>query len=350
MKATSSAERISDLRLRRRRFATQSLWAYVALLAAATAVLHCTGDLWWAGTAFCFGPRWVLLLPAPLFLALVIYDRPGRLPPLLVACLLAPFWMGFNIPFPLGARPAGGRTFRVVTFNAGGSLADRDAFCAWVGTQNPDVVVFEESDPERWIPILGHGWHWSPMRHGVIVAARHPVEDSEAILDEGRHACLRVDLRVDGVIVRIGCVHLPTPRDGIEALVHHDPRFDERMSAERREREAVSRTTADFLLRLQRVDLVAGDFNMPVESRIYQTYWGELTNVFSATGFGLGHTKFTRWHGVRIDHVLIANPNISPVRTAVGPDVGSDHHPVIAEVYLPLRPAATSAAKQPAPG
>ena len=77
--------------------------------------------------------------------------------------------------------------------------------------------------------------------------------------------------------------------------------------------------------------LLAGDFNMPVESAIYGQCWSRFSNAFDAVGLGLGHTKFTRWRGVRIDHIL-AGPGWRFRRCWVGPDVHSDHHPVIAEV------------------
>ena len=77
--------------------------------------------------------------------------------------------------------------------------------------------------------------------------------------------------------------------------------------------------------------LLAGDFNLPVESAIYGQYWAQFSNAFSAAGLGLGHTKFTRWHGVRIDHIL-AGPSWRFRRCWVGPDVKSDHRPLIADV------------------
>jgi endonuclease/exonuclease/phosphatase (EEP) superfamily protein YafD len=77
--------------------------------------------------------------------------------------------------------------------------------------------------------------------------------------------------------------------------------------------------------------VIAGDFNMPTDSDIYQLYWSSYTNAFSAAGLGFGYTKFTRWHGIRIDHIL-AGPGWRCRRSWVGPDVGSDHRPVLAEL------------------
>ena len=78
-------------------------------------------------------------------------------------------------------------------------------------------------------------------------------------------------------------------------------------------------------------ELLLCDINLPGESAIFRSHWGQFTDAFSSAGLGLGHTKFTRWHGVRIDHIL-AGPGWRFRRCWVGPDVKSDHRPLIADV------------------
>jgi endonuclease/exonuclease/phosphatase (EEP) superfamily protein YafD len=75
--------------------------------------------------------------------------------------------------------------------------------------------------------------------------------------------------------------------------------------------------------------LIAGDFNLPPESAIFRASWGGYTDAFPAAGCGYGYTKFTRWWGARIDHVL-AGAGWQVRDCTVGPDVGSDHRPVLA--------------------
>jgi endonuclease/exonuclease/phosphatase (EEP) superfamily protein YafD len=79
--------------------------------------------------------------------------------------------------------------------------------------------------------------------------------------------------------------------------------------------------------------LVAGDFNTPVESRIFQASWGDFTDAFSSAGFGLGFTKDNGWIKVRIDHVL-TGPGWHVDHVATGRDFGSDHWPVIVDLTL----------------
>jgi len=77
--------------------------------------------------------------------------------------------------------------------------------------------------------------------------------------------------------------------------------------------------------------LIVGDFNMTTANPIYRKCWSRYTDVFSRAGHGFGYTKYTSWHGVRIDHVL-CDDSWTAIHSEAGPDVGSDHRPVVAEL------------------
>jgi vancomycin resistance protein VanJ len=81
--------------------------------------------------------------------------------------------------------------------------------------------------------------------------------------------------------------------------------------------------------------IIAGDFNTPIESPIYRHAWARYGNAFSQAGFGCGATvTFERRNfrfSARIDHVLFG-PNWRCRAAWVGPELGSDHRPVIAEL------------------
>jgi endonuclease/exonuclease/phosphatase (EEP) superfamily protein YafD len=83
--------------------------------------------------------------------------------------------------------------------------------------------------------------------------------------------------------------------------------------------------------------LMAGDFNMPVESCIYQKCWGDFSNAFSATGWGWGFSKYTRWHGVRIDQIA-GDQQWQFSECYVAGNIGSDHLPVVARAALSPSP------------
>jgi endonuclease/exonuclease/phosphatase (EEP) superfamily protein YafD len=63
---------------------------------------------------------------------------------------------------------------------------------------------------------------------------------------------------------------------------------------------------------------------------IFRREFGDYQDAFSVAGWGYGYTKFTRVHGVRIDHVM-CDGAWQAMKCWVGPDVGSDHRPVIAK-------------------
>ena len=80
--------------------------------------------------------------------------------------------------------------------------------------------------------------------------------------------------------------------------------------------------------------VVAGDFNLPVESAIYRANWGDLRNAFSNCGRGFGHTKFTSLFGIRIDHVLTSDPwRCADARVLPSP-YGGDHAPLVVDLVI----------------
>jgi vancomycin resistance protein VanJ len=320
--------------LRKRRWLVWTCWGYAALAIAATVLLWVTGDRWWGGTLLCFAPRWPLAIPSLVLAVVGVRSWRTTFPPLMVSGVALACWLGLVVP--LGrVDPSRQLPFRAITFNMQGSHADLSAFALWALEQRPDVMFFQESSGERLKQLMGPDWHWRESTGGLALASRHPILNVEAA-DAERPNCLCASLQVETYVVRVGVVHLPTPRDGLESLVFKNRKFIDIMATERRNRVAASRAASEFLLGRMNVDVVGGDFNMPVESRIYQEFWSEATNAFSSAGWGLGHTKFTRWHGVRIDHILIANPAVGAVHAYVGPALGSDHRPVFAELALPL--------------
>jgi len=77
--------------------------------------------------------------------------------------------------------------------------------------------------------------------------------------------------------------------------------------------------------------ILAGDFNMTPESSIFRKYLLRYVDAFSEAGTGFGGTRPTKWHSVRIDHVL-ADRHWNVKCCCVCRDVGSDHLPVVAEL------------------
>jgi endonuclease/exonuclease/phosphatase (EEP) superfamily protein YafD len=71
---------------------------------------------------------------------------------------------------------------------------------------------------------------------------------------------------------------------------------------------------------------VAGDFNLPADSAIFRDNWSWLQDAFGQAGWGYGYSKYTKYWGIRIDHVL-TGPGWQARSCQVQSDVGSDHLP-----------------------
>ena len=341
MKLPVPRDRIHDAGRNIRRWVCIAQWSYASIVGLALALLWFTGDTWWLGTLLCFGPRWLLLAPAPILIGLCFACRRIRWLPTIAIFVFAPFWLGFVVPaFSRGPLPTGAIRIRIATFNALKSAADFQAFVRWVESEGVDVLIVQESRIEDLRGLLGPQWHFRSGERAMIVASRHPIVDAASL---GWHdpvirgECTAVQIAIGETIVRVGGVHLATPRQGLESLMRGDPNSIRQIAEEREGRRRMAKEASLFLLQVHNVDFLAGDFNMPVESHIYHEFWGEPTNAFSTAGCGLGYTKRTSWHGVRIDHILVANGEIGVVNAHVGPAFRSDHCSVIAELSLPSK-------------
>lgn len=320
-------------------------WGY--LLAAVTAwlVLWTLGERWWPATVFLFGPRWLLLLPLAVLVPCAALLRPRLLLPLLAGSLivLGPV-MGFRVGWGrwLPGAP-GAERVRIVTLNTEGQTGIEQGVMVGLArvllSTSPDVILIQECGQELELAFASlPGWHHA-AGDGLCLLSRFPVLDTERFdgsgMDFARERriggsgrAIAYTLDVPGGPMRLVNLHLETPRKGLERLFHSETAP---LAVNTELRRIQSRQIASWVDALGPSLVIAGDFNTPVESPIYREGWGGYRNAFSRTGFGFGMTRYNGWIRVRIDHVL-ARGEWRAIRARVGPDVGSDHRPVIAEV------------------
>ena len=196
------------------------------------------------------------------------------------------------------------------------------------------------------VPQWRPGWHHFEQS-GLCFLSRFPIREaavmdrsdldrmkqSEEIEFGGAGYVVRFTLDGPSGPIRVANLHLETPRKGLEGLMDHDLRRL-RLNTEVREIEA-SRARA-WVSQGSGPLLVVGDFNTPVESRIFQDHWGDLADAWSTAGTGLGMTKYNGWIRARIDHVL-STPEWHVDRVAVGGPSYSDHRPLIVDLTLTNR-------------
>ncbi len=308
-----------------------------------------------------FGPRWIFALPLGLLVPLALVYRRGLLFHLWVIGLviLGPM-MGFSFSlrgFLKSQSPT--HDIRVISYNMGGGDLDFSRFNRLLEETQPHIVALQECDLSlEQLRILRSTWQVESGGEMCLIST-FPIQKTEPRPTRDIHklggsgAIVRYTLKSHLGTLYFVNLHLETPREGIEAVLDYvrgQPARLRRRFSENGEvlsdegvskaadliddeifmRDYESRKAREWVDQTPHPLLISGDFNLPVDSRIYQTYWSEYTNAFAEAGWGLGLSKQTQWFGIRIDHIL-TGPEWEPLRAGVGPDLGGDHRPVIAD-------------------
>src|SRR5687767_1374235 len=327
------------------RMIAYACWAYLAVVTLIAILMWGLGDRALPGTVLLFMGRWVFLLPLLALVPAALWDRRDLLLPLALAALVVvgPI-MGFRtgwrqlLPAPEGAP------LRVVTYNAGGGAVLAQVLPEFLSRWRPHVVALQECRDALVTAVrLSAGWHQYvgrdlcllsrlPIREASVMdrSGLDRVKQSEAKEIGGAGYVVRFVLDGPRGPIRVGNLHLETPRKGFEGLMDGDLRRF-RMNTEIRDIE--SHLARQWVEQGNGPLLVLGDFNTPVESRIYRQHWGHLTNAFSVAGTGLGTTKNNGWIRVRIDHVL-ASDAWHVDRVQRGSETYSDHRPLVVDLIL----------------
>jgi endonuclease/exonuclease/phosphatase (EEP) superfamily protein YafD len=321
-------------------------WLYLACIGAATLLMYAQGDRWWPATLLLFGPRWVLGLPLLLLVPPALFRRRFLLLPLglSLGIFLWPL-LGWNVV--LDSPPAApGTSIRVLSCNTKDGHIDRDALAGLITNLSVDVVALQELP--RWfaLPRL-QGWH-TYRQAGVAIYSRYPLEPGKSVW--AAHPP-HLNKRLSGLSAVVDAprgkflfcaVHLPSARYGLQNVISRDVGVDPAKAAmlkgETSGREHASRLVASLVESSALPIVVAGDFNMPRQSRIFRGVWGGFQDAFEETESGYGWTFYDEYRGIpvplAIDHVVTGN-GATPRDFLVGPDVYSDHRPIIADVALP---------------
>ena len=200
--------------------------------------------------------------------------------------------------------------------------------------------------PETRIQLLdASGTRMLTVGHNVLSTS-----DLFSPIDTWRSVALQCELLTPSGKAQIVSMHLMTPRTGFEAILQQGPaglpELQNVIEKRRQEAKYVQHKMAEY----SGPTLISGDFNMPVRSQIYQECWGQYQNAFSQSGIGWGFTKYTRWHGVRVDQVL-GDSGWKFRKCSVSGPQGSDHRASVAEAVLlsanqqPVKEVTASAAR-----
>ena len=323
----------------RGRWVARATWSYAGVVLAALALIRWRGDDWWPATLLLFLPRWPFLLPLPA-LALAAWWRGRRrlwgTQAAIALVVLGPLMAG-SLPI---ARPRGvtGPRLRIMTFNRASRPIDARGLIALVEREGIDLICFQEAGHDDPVLDAYFARGWSRDHRGTIFSRLTVVAEWDYYQ---RHLgpdhyfnrlVARVRVRAeDGAEFVVASVHLPTIREGFDALRAHDLDGLRRCEDWRREQLEATAIELDEVARWP--VLVGGDLNTPTDSPMLAPLRARFDFAFERAGWGYGYTKPTRLPWTRIDHIL-ASPRWAVTRCWVGPDLGSDHLPLIAEVAL----------------
>jgi endonuclease/exonuclease/phosphatase (EEP) superfamily protein YafD len=318
-------------------------WAYLAAVALAAILMYALGDRWWLATPLLYGPRWVVAAPLAALLPMALVARRRALVPVALAGWLAvgPV-LGLCVPWgaawPGGAGPSDG--LRVLTCNVRGAALDAPRLAAFVAETSPDVVLVQEWPSRLDLATICPGPGWHLQADGEFgIASRYPIVEYEAFRPRGggSRSAVRYALATPAGRIDVVNLHPISVRDGLDPIARGSFAGIDAMRRNTRERWLESATTSRWAAAIRGPLVLAGDLNLPAESPIYRACWSGYRDAFAAAGLGFGHTWFSSWHGLRIDHVL-AGAGWTVRGCRVGPDVGSDHRPVVAALQRAAGP------------
>lgn len=303
---------------------------YISLLVIYFLVRLFTGDsLWWVAllnalVIYTFAPAFFFLALAMLIGQWRTAARVG------IVAVIAVLWFG---PFfqPKSVAPARGTTIQVLTYNLHGDENQRlDTFEAWMRQNRPDIVALQEvpSAYDQRITAL-EDIYPEQTRHGdLMLLSRHPILEAHpqedylrAIIAVGDTKIAVYTLHFAGLFARAPRIDVPI----LDSLTRYDEtRRNEQIDALL---DTVKEEAIPFI--------VAGDFNLSQHSIKYSSLVVEMTDSFRATSPGLGVTWSIK-HGLpllRVDYIWHGK-GLRSVNAHPGPDLGSDHLPVIATLEI----------------
>ncbi|MGY5452199.1 endonuclease/exonuclease/phosphatase family protein [Agarivorans sp. MS3-6] len=295
------------------------------LLAALIVALEYLPDTTWGislSYLMLFSPRWwallVILAPTVLLAQMVKWQY-------LVWALTSVIFVQFqDLQLQLPNQQVGQLT--ILSLNNGNG-ASSEKIRLLVEEIQPDIVFMQESKPERVEQVFDDSWY-SHCDH-LCTVSKTPLEHQGSLSREtfggwGKFAVF-YHTQIGNKTLSIANIHMDTPRPTINALLHRSVEAEEfaNLHFARNMQASLIASWAK-----QQISFVAaGDFNMTTQENLYQRHLAGLNNAIDLVGSSINYTKYTSWHGARIDHVL-ASQTFTFTQAKVLASVGGDHRPV----------------------
>ena len=273
----------------------------------------------------------LILFPATIIYVLIKHYRKAILCGI---CLIANSWMLFPFLIPRSTPQEQGTVTRVIVFNVLTNNQRRDELLSFIQSRQPDIFVALETN-QTWVDQLQplqqqFPHHRSVPRSdnfGIAIYSKIPF-DAIDVRKYGPHSLPSFNsyFSIDGSKVNLIATHpLPPMRPQM---------------ADSRNRQ-LAQAAGD--LDSDHPRILVGDLNLTPWSPHFQDVL-EIGNLVSAsTNLKPTWSIFPTWlGGLKLDHVL-HSPDIKIVTYTVGPNLGSDHRPVIVDFCIESEPVPNSA-------
>ncbi len=281
---------------------------------------------WWRfeqASHFCVQYLWLLTpLAGVLWLA-----RCWRLAAVATAATLVNLSLVAPIYWPAAPPPVEGESLRLISFNVLAENRRHADVLEFLRGQQAEIVLLMEVD-STWSSKLADLSDIYPHRHvipredhfGIALLSRIPLEDVQTM--------------------EFGTAGLPSvvakfSRSGREVLLlgtHPLPPGTAQMAAERNEQ---LQEIAEYVRQQKAAVILAGDLNVTSYSPYFTDLLDDTNLRDSRQGFGVQASWAPRLPilQIPIDHCLVS-PEIGVLDRRIGPDLGSDHRPVLVELRI----------------
>ena len=286
------------------------------------------GRLWWL---FELPSHFRLQLAFALGLLAVVWSVRRRWPMAVVcgALALVNASLVLSLFWPAGKNlPQSGPRLRLVSLNVNTANQRTDLVLDFLRKTDADVILLMEVD-DRWMNGLSplnalYAHRVSAPREdnfGIVLFSRLPLTNSSIVELGGADVpSIATDIDWAGQVFFLLGTH-PLPPGSSEYA---------------RQRNGQFKNIAALVCQQSRPAIVLGDLNVtpwsPYFSNLLKT--GGLINTSQGLGLYNSWPSWFSWAGIPIDHCLVT-PSWSVRSKRLGPQVGSDHLPVIIDLQLP---------------
>lgn len=239
-------------------------------------------------------------------------------------------WVLASKPVRQSEQGVAGRPLKAVAFNVEGANTNFMATRAFIERESPDLVMLCEATA-RWseeLTVLKQGWkyHFRAESMDIELYSRHPIVRTQLFAYGPNRGFVAAQIQVDQSEFTVVATHTyPRHWYGDEGYRHRT--------------QAIQDGLGRKVSMLQQPVVVLGDLNASSWSPAYKAMMRTSGLRDARWGNGLapshhGHGPVSRWLWRPIDHCLYS-PEVSLDSFKVGPDLGSDHLPIVVTFRIP---------------